>query len=56
MKNFDSMRCRVRYAAVPLTLAALAGCSEGHTRRPNIIVMMTDDHTAQTMSLSLIHI
>lgn len=50
MKNFDSMRCRVRYAAVPLTLAALAGCSEGHTRRPNIIVMMTDDHTAQTMS------
>ena len=50
MKNFDSMRCRVRYAAVPLTLAALAGCSEGHTRRPNIIVMMTDDHTAQAMS------
>ncbi|MFR8223384.1 MAG: hypothetical protein ACLU9X_01080 [Alistipes shahii] len=44
------MRCRVRYAAVPLTLAALAGCSEGHTRRPNIIVMMTDDHTAQAMS------
>ena len=42
MKNFDSMRCRVRYAAVPLTLAALAGCSEGHTRRPNIIVMMTE--------------
>ena len=50
MKNLDSVRCGVRYAAVPLTLAALAGCSEGRTRRPNIIVMMTDDHTAQAMS------
>ena len=50
MKNLDSVRCGVRYAAVPLTLAALAGCSEGRTRRPNIIVMMTDDHTTQAMS------
>ena len=50
MKNLDSVRCGVRYAAVPLTLAALAGCSEGRTKRPNIIVMMTDDHTTQAMS------
>lgn len=50
MKNLDPMRCSVRYTAVPLTLAALAGCSEGQPRRPNIIVMMTDDHTAQAMS------
>lgn len=50
MENLDPMRRSVRYAAVPLTLAALAGCSEGQPRRPNIIVMMTDDHTAQAMS------
>ncbi|WP_290541194.1 sulfatase [Alistipes sp.] len=50
MKNLESMRCGVRYAAVPLTLAALAGCSEGRSKRPNIIVIMTDDHTTQAMS------
>ena len=50
MKNLESMRCGARYAAVPLTLAAFAGCSEGQPKRPNIIVMMTDDHTTQAMS------
>ena len=40
----------VRYAAVPLSLAALVGCRGEQPRRPNIIVMMTDDHTAQAMS------
>lgn len=39
-----------RYAAVPLTLAAFAGCNDTQPRRPNILVMMTDDHTAQAMS------
>lgn len=40
----------VRYAAVPLSLVALVGCRGEQPRRPNIIVMMTDDHTAQAMS------
>lgn len=39
-----------RYAAVPLSLAALAGCAEQQPKQPNIIVMMTDDHTIQAMS------
>lgn len=40
----------LRYAAVPLTLAALAGCADTKPKQPNIIVMMTDDHTRQAMS------
>ncbi len=51
MKNLETLRTGVRYAAVPLTLATLAGCGEGQPKRPNILVMMTDDHTAQAMSL-----
>ncbi len=50
MKNLERMRQGARYAAVPLTMAALAGCRDEQPRRPNIIVMMTDDHTAQAMS------
>ena len=50
MKNLETLRTGVRYAAVPLTLATLAGCGEGQPKRPNILVMMTDDHTAQAMS------
>ncbi|MCM1300310.1 MAG: sulfatase [Alistipes senegalensis] len=40
----------MRYAAVPLSLVALTGCGDRPPRRPNIIVMMTDDHTSQAMS------
>ncbi len=40
----------MRYAAVPLSLVALTGCGDRPPRRPNILVMMTDDHTAQAMS------
>lgn len=40
----------MRYAAVPLSLVALTACGDRQLRRPNIIVMMTDDHTAQAMS------
>ena len=50
MKNLETLRSGARYAALPLTLTALAGCSEGQPKRPNILVMMTDDHTAQAMS------
>ncbi len=50
MKNLERMRQGARYAAVPLTMAVLAGCRDEQPRRPNIIVMMTDDHTAQAMS------
>ena len=34
MKNLDSVRCGVRYAAVPLTLAALAGVQRGAHQTP----------------------
>ena len=50
MKHLDLMAQGARYAAVPLTLAAFAGCSQAEPKRPNILVMMTDDHTAQAMS------
>lgn len=50
MNNRLMLTRGVRYAAVPLSLAALAGCRGEQPRRPNIIVMMTDDHTAQAMS------
>lgn len=50
MKNFSHLRHGARCAAVPLSLAALAGCAETQTQRPNILVMMTDDHTMQAMS------
>lgn len=50
MNNRSMLTRGVRYAAVPLSLAALAGCRGEQPRRPNIIVMMTDDHTAQAMS------
>lgn len=50
MKNRSYLTRGARYAAVPLSLAALAGCSDAQPKRPNILVMMTDDHTAQAMS------
>ncbi|WP_418983575.1 sulfatase [Alistipes sp.] len=50
MRNFSYLTQGARYAAVPLSLAALAGCSDAQPKRPNILVMMTDDHTAQAMS------
>lgn len=50
MKNLSCLTPGVRCAAVPLSLAALAGCGEAQKERPNILIMMTDDHTAQAMS------
>lgn len=50
MRNISYLTQGARYAAVPLSLAALAGCGGEQAKRPNIIVMMTDDHTAQAMS------
>jgi len=51
MKYTESLRSGIRMAALPLTAAAAVGCTEGQApRRPNIIIMMTDDHTTQAMS------
>lgn len=50
MKNLEILRTGARCAVVPLTLATLTGCGGGQSKRPNILVMMTDDHTAQAMS------
>ncbi len=44
-------RPSVRLAAVPLSVAALTGCGAPEaTRQPNIVIMMTDDHTCQALS------
>ncbi|WP_297606245.1 sulfatase [uncultured Alistipes sp.] len=44
-------RPSVRLAAVPLSVAALTGCGTPEaTRQPNIVIMMTDDHTCQALS------
>ncbi len=50
MKNKSYLTQGMRYAALPLTAAALTGCADTQPKRPNIIIMMTDDHTAQAMS------
>lgn len=50
MTSLYRMTPGARCAVVPLALTALAGCSEEPTKRPNIIVIMTDDHTTQAMS------
>ncbi len=40
-----------KWAAVPASLAAAVSCSDKNAdRQPNIIVIMTDDHTTQAMS------
>lgn len=50
--NFrNHARQGVRLAAVPLSFAALTGCGTAQEpRRPNIVIMMTDDHTCQALS------
>ena len=36
---------------IPLAITCIAGCKEkAEVKRPNIIIMMTDDHTTQAMS------
>lgn len=46
-----SARPGVRLAAVPLSVAALTGCgAPEEQRQPNIVIMMTDDHTCQALS------
>ncbi len=52
MKTNDIMNRSLRMAALPLSVAALSGCgaAQEETRRPNIIIMMTDDHTCQALS------
>lgn len=52
MKNNMLTGRNLRLAAVPLSVAALTGCggADREPRRPNIIVMMTDDHTCQALS------
>lgn len=35
---------------LPLGVAALASCQKADEKRPNVIVIMTDDHTIQAMS------
>ncbi len=45
------MKPKISIAALPLTAAALTGCAvEEAPRQPNIIIMMTDDHSAQAIS------
>ena len=43
---------RLSYIFLPLTAIGMSACSSGkeEVKRPNIIVMMTDDHTTQAMS------
>ena len=41
----------LKLTALPLTAAALAGCADAEqSRQPNILIMMTDDHTCQALS------
>ena len=37
-------------AAFPAVLAGVAGCGQAEQKRPNIIFIMTDDHTTQAIS------
>ena len=43
---------RLSYIFLPLTAIGMSACSSGkeEVKRPNIIFMMTDDHTTQAMS------
>ena len=45
---------RLSYLLLPLTAIGVSACSSNKTKeevkRPNIIFMMTDDHTTQAMS------
>ena len=43
---------RLSYLFLPLTAIGMSACSSGkeEVKRPNIIFMMTDDHTTQAMS------
>lgn len=51
MKNYDSTLKRATSLALPLSALAFMGCQgQESLRRPNIIIMMTDDHTTQAMS------
>lgn len=45
------MSQRVKFAALPLSAVALTGCiAQSAPEQPNIIVMMTDDHTCRALS------
>ncbi|MDE6778014.1 MAG: sulfatase [Alistipes sp.] len=51
MKHTETITAGMRMAALPLAGAAIAACSADKApRHPNIIIMMTDDHTTQAMS------
>lgn len=41
---------RKKYSLLPLGVLALAGCVEPVEERPNLIIMMTDDHTCRALS------
>lgn len=41
----------LKLSALPLTAAALTGCAQSpQPKQPNILIMMTDDHTCQALS------
>ncbi|MEG1622528.1 MAG: sulfatase [Alistipes sp.] len=51
MRNHETLFLRAKYAALPLSVLTMIGCNkEQAPQRPNIIVIMTDDHTMQAMS------